>query len=106
MARGSCFRSLFQSATRFKCVCRPRGSAGDRATGVVVSSRSCIRMLANCWQIDLAGCCLARRHECVRSREQARGGDPAFYIRCGRAGLRPVAVVPLRRDSFAEGDST
>jgi len=106
MARDRCFRSLFQSATRFKCVCRPRGSAGDRATGVVVSSRGCICMLTNRWRIDLTGCCLARRHECVRSREQARGGDPAFCIRRGRAGLRPIAVVPLRRDSFAEGAAT
>ena len=102
MARDRCFCSLFQSATRFKFVCRSCGSAGDRAAGVVVSSRGCIRMLANRWQIDLAGCCFARCHECVRSRKQARGGNPALYIRRGRARLRAVAAVPLRRHSPAE----
>jgi len=41
---------------------------------MVISPWRCVCLVANHWPVDLAGCCVARRYERIRSRE----ADPEF----------------------------
>lgn len=96
--------SLLFSVPHAKSLCWSRRGSCGCAVDLGFSARHRVRVLADQWQVGLAGCHIAWRYERICAREQTRRRYTTLTATCCRTGFRPGALVHLRSNPVAEAN--